>query len=166
MDDLPRVQANKSLPALYVLLLILVAIFVPTGLTPALHSVAASGNTIATSTAFTPWVGVGPRSIQGSTVQQILGNAGAGKVNSLSISSNQSVIYAGSGAGPGNSGPYSDGGVRLTRDGGVQWAEIDNGMSDHHVSAVLMDPNDTGIALAATWFSGIYRTANVEATGL
>jgi hypothetical protein len=106
------------------------------------------------------WVAVGPRSIAGSIKQGVPGNAGAGKVNTLSISSNHAVIYAGSGAGPGNSGPYSDGGAFLTMDGGVHWQQIDNGLTDHHVSAILMDPNDSRVALAGTWFSGVFRTTN------
>ena len=102
-----------------------------------------------------PWSTKGPESIGPNKL--------AGKVNTLSISSDMNTIYAGSGIGQGSSGPYSDGGAYLTTNGGSHWSQIDgtnpNALTDTHVSAILMNPANSQIALAGTWDSGIFRTS-------
>ncbi len=73
---------------------------------------------------------------------------------------NPSIMYAGSGAGPGNSGPYGEGGIYKSTDGGNQWVQIDNGLTDPMVDSIWLDQSNPQILLVGTWLTGIFRSTD------
>lgn len=108
---------------------------------------------------FAQWQVIGPRAIpQGSDPP------GAGKLQAFAVDfANPQIMYAGGGAGPGNSGPYGQSGVFKTADGGLTWASINNGLTDPMVDALWLDQSKPNILLAGTWFGGIFRSTDAGA---
>ncbi len=85
----------------------------------------------------------------------------AGKIQAFAIDfANPSLMYAGGGVGPGNSGPASNGGVYESTDGGVHWVAKDNGLTDAYVDSLWLDQSNPNILLATTWFGGIFRSTD------
>ena len=85
----------------------------------------------------------------------------AGKLQAFAINlSNPAVMYAGGGAGPGDSGPYSNGGLYKSTDGGGHWSPIVNGLTDRYVDALWLDQTQPETILASTWFDGIFRSTD------
>ncbi len=84
---------------------------------------------------------------------------GAGHIGAVAFYyKNPEIIYIGSGPGPGYSGPFGDGGVYKTTDGGKQWMPADYGLPFGPVSSLFMNQSDPNELVAAVWPAGIYET--------
>lgn len=72
--------------------------------------------------------------------------------------SNPSIIYVAQGTGPAYSGPYGDGGIFKTTNGGQSWQPVDYGLPYGIVSSLYMNQSNPNMLLAGIWDSGVYRT--------
>jgi hypothetical protein len=85
----------------------------------------------------------------------------SGKLQAFaSYGPNPNIAYAGGGIGSGNEGPLSEAGAFRTTDHGQTWSSIDNGLTDHLVDALWVDPSNADHVLAGTWGAGIFQTVN------
>lgn len=117
-----------------------------------------------TSAVSVQWTAIGPSAIPlhgpNGTAQGSWPPA-SGKLQTFAVDlADPAVMYAGGGAGPGNSGPYAESGVFKTVDGGISWNAADIGLTDPMVDALWLDQTDPQIVLAGTWFSGIFRSTD------
>ncbi len=120
---------------------------------------ASTGNSRGTLTSQTPWETLGPTQIPNGT--GISGLYGSGKIPMVTYNpDNPKVMYMAGGVGPGNSGPYSAAGIFRSTDGGITWTEADHGLGDNYVSSIFVDPVNTSVVLAGTWFKGIYMSTD------
>jgi len=111
----------------------------------------------------TNWATMGPYNIPNSfkNVSVDSGNFAAGKVNAFAVDlQNPQIMYRGGGAGPGNSGPYSESGLYKSTDGGNQWFQIDNGLTDPMIDSIWIDQSNPQILLVGTWLTGIFRSTD------
>jgi photosystem II stability/assembly factor-like uncharacterized protein len=63
---------------------------------------------------------------------------------------NPNVIYAAS----------RDSGVFKTIDGGLNWNQVNNGITDRFIRAIESHPRDSNIVLAGTFYEGLFRTTD------
>jgi photosystem II stability/assembly factor-like uncharacterized protein len=119
------------------------------------------------------WSQVGPTLSTGATLQSGQGGtppgttpcpagvAGAGKLTGFAYDpTNTSILYVSSGLGQSLSGPYGEGGVFKSVDGGKSWIAIDDGLTDPMVEALWVDPSSPNVVLAGTAFAGIFRSTD------
>ncbi|MEM4104740.1 MAG: hypothetical protein QXF80_07085 [Thermoplasmatales archaeon] len=105
------------------------------------------------------WETLGPTNIPNST--GISGLNASGKISAFAYDpSDPNTMYIAGGPGPGNSGPYSAAGIFKTTNGGLTWEREDNGLTDLYVCSLWVDPLNSSIILAGTWFNGVYRSIN------
>lgn len=108
------------------------------------------------STPPTMWQTLGPANIQrpGSL-------SAAGKLQAVVVDNqNPSVMYAGGGIGPGNSGPYTEAGVYKTVDGGSTWAQVNAGLTDPAVDALWLSQESPSTVVVGTNSTGIFRSTD------
>jgi len=67
---------------------------------------------------------------------------------------NAEIIYAAS----------RDSGVFKTTDGGLNWIQTNNGISDNFIRAIASHPQNSNIVLAGTFNDGLYRTTDAGLT--
>ncbi len=121
-------------------------------------SMPTSASAPAAATAAATWGVLGPRNIPSFTPGV---PAGAGKLQAFAVDLRKpSLMYAGGGIGPGDSGPSSGAGIFKSTDAGHAWVPADAGVGDPMVDALWMDQAKPWILLAGTWTRGIYRTTN------
>ncbi len=109
-----------------------------------------------TETMDVQWQAIGPHAIPLSSRPPA-----AGKTQAFAVDfANPNLMYAGGGAGPGNSGPYSESGVFKSVDGGNSWVAVNAGLTDPMVDVLWLDQANPNIVLAGTWFDGIFRTTD------
>ena len=102
------------------------------------------------------WEAIGPNNIPLGTF-----HPAAGKLQTFAFYfASPNVIYAGGGAGPGNSGPYAESGVFKTIDGGANWVAINEGLTDPMINTIWLDQANPDLVLVGTWFDGIFRSTN------
>ncbi len=102
------------------------------------------------------WNAIGPTAIGNP-----LGLPAAGKLQALAVSNaNPSLMYAGGGIGPGNSGPYSEAGIYMTTNGGNTWNQENTGLTDPTVNVLWLDQSNTNIVVAGTNSTGIFQSTN------
>lgn len=105
------------------------------------------------------WKPIGPITIP------LDGGFASGKMQAIAFSNQSpSLIYAGGGIGPGNSGPYTETGVWKTTDGGATWQQADSGLTDPAVDALWMDQSNPDTLTAGTFSTGIFQTVDGGAT--
>ncbi len=118
---------------------------------------------------FPIWQLLGPRSIENLRPGALCPNqfgaipflAGAGELNAFAMNaSSPSILYAGGGPG----GPLSDAGLYKSIDGGRTWLPADNGIPDHFVNDLWLDPQNPEIAVAGTQMQGIFYSDTAGAS--
>lgn len=122
--------------------------------------------TITSGAGFRPptWSPLGPTQIpnaHGCDNSNESNLAAAGKVQAFAVDlADSQVMYAAGGIGPGNSGPNSDGGIYESTDGGLDWTQQDNGLTDTHVDALWLDQASPQTLVATTFYNGIFYSDN------
>ena len=105
----------------------------------------------------TQWQAVGPSGIEfnfGSSY------SGSGKMQAFAVDNGDpSIMYAGGGIGPGNSGPFSGAGVYKTTNGGTSWTAVDSGLTDPSVDTLWLDQGNPDVILAGTLL-GIFQSTD------
>ncbi|MHB8405130.1 MAG: hypothetical protein ACYDCJ_06885 [Gammaproteobacteria bacterium] len=105
----------------------------------------------------TEWTAIGPLAIQGVNGAP----AGAGKLQAFAIDNqNPSIMFAGGGIGPGNSGPYTEAGIYKTTNGGTTWTQADVGLTDPTVNVLWLDQSNPSTILAGTNTAGIFQSTD------
>jgi hypothetical protein len=112
-----------------------------------------------------PWVPIGPYGYANpqyggvgplvTAVQSASGHIGP----AMAIDAqNPDTIFIESGMDTNNQGPYGDGGVFRTYDGGTTWQPVDFGLPSDVVGSLLMNQGTPAELLVSMWDNGIYRT--------
>ena len=123
----------------------------------------AGTDSVSYSSLSTQWQAVGPSGIEfdfnSSTYY-----SGSGKMQAFAVDNGDpSIMYAGGGIGPGNSGPFSGAGVYKTTNGGTSWTAVDSGLSDPSVDSLWLDQGNPDVILAGTLL-GIFQSTNAGQT--
>ncbi|MEM0138982.1 MAG: hypothetical protein QW100_04615, partial [Thermoplasmatales archaeon] len=101
-----------------------------------------------------PWIPLGPHNIYNPIND-------SGKITAFAVDwANKSIMYVGSGYGPGFSGPGGSSGVYKTIDGGRTWSSVNYGLGNTIVDSLLMNQSDPNMLLATTFTGGIYKTTD------
>lgn len=112
-----------------------------------------------------PWVPIGPYRLLLQPPFMLpngTGQVSSGHAGTMAIDfGNPQVMYiaTGSSADP-TYGPYGDGGIYKTVDGGRTWSPVDYGLPLDPVSSLLMNQSDPQELLAGLWSAGIYKTTD------